>query len=238
MIGSNCVIKQHGRIFVTRHFMKSDKFSSSGDPVWKYHYQEIKPANYIKHVCSWGGNIPVKLCQYHGCWCPGFRDARSSAITFLSSGFRQSETYQFRGIIENTNIFFIKARDGLTIQAQAPGARLVKPNNYWNIVPLRTATDADRSVNTLRPKKNNRHSQTTFSSAFSWIKKSEFRLRSHWNLFLRLELTIFHHWFRKWLAAVQATIHYLYQWWLDYRRIYALLGLNELNNQNWQCISN
>ena len=44
------------------------------------------------------------------------------------------------------------------------------------------------------------------------------------------ELTIFHHWFRLWLGADQATSQYLNQWWLNYRRIYASLGLNELNN--------
>ena len=38
--------------------------------------------------------------------------------------------------------------------------------------------------------------QTTFSSAFSWMKMFEFRLKFHWSLFLRLQLTIFHHWFR------------------------------------------
>ena len=44
----------------------------------------------------------------------------------------------------------------------------------------------------------------------------------------------FQHWFRKWLGAVQATSHYLNQWWLVYRRIYASLGLNELKT-HWQC---
>ena len=39
-------------------------------------------------------------------------------------------------------------------------------------------------------------SQTTFSNTYSWIKKYEFRLRFPWNLFLRIELTIFQHWFR------------------------------------------
>ena len=71
-------------------------------------------------------------------------------------------------------------------------------------------------------------SQTTFSNAFSWMKMHEFRLRFHWSLFLRFELTIFQYWFRYWLGAGQATSHYLNQWWLDYRRIYASLGLNEL----------
>ena len=34
-------------------------------------------------------------------------------------------------------------------------------------------------------------SQTTFSSAFSWMKMYEFRLRFHWSLFLRVQLIIF-----------------------------------------------
>ena len=71
-------------------------------------------------------------------------------------------------------------------------------------------------------------SQTTLSSAFSWMKMLEFRLKFHWSLFIRGQLTIFQHWFRWWLGADQATSHYLNQWWLDYRRIYASLGLNEL----------
>ena len=39
-------------------------------------------------------------------------------------------------------------------------------------------------------------SQTTFSYAFSRMKMNEFRLGFHWSLFLRLEWTIFQHWFR------------------------------------------
>ena len=71
-------------------------------------------------------------------------------------------------------------------------------------------------------------SQTPFSSAFSWKKMFEFRLKFHLSLFLGAPLTIFQHWFRKWLGAVQATSHYQNQWWLVYRRIYASPGLNEL----------
>ena len=71
-------------------------------------------------------------------------------------------------------------------------------------------------------------SQTTFSSAFSWKKMLEFRLYFHWNMFLRVQLSIFHHWLRQWLGPGQATSHYLNQWWLINRRIYASLGLNEL----------
>ena len=39
-------------------------------------------------------------------------------------------------------------------------------------------------------------SQTTFSSAFSRMKIFEFRFKCHWSLFLRVQLTIFQHWFR------------------------------------------
>ena len=38
--------------------------------------------------------------------------------------------------------------------------------------------------------------QTTFSNAFSWRKIYELWLRFHWSLFLRVQLTIFKHWFR------------------------------------------
>ena len=69
---------------------------------------------------------------------------------------------------------------------------------------------------------------TTFSNAFPWMKMHKFRLRFHWGLFLRVQLTISQHWLRKWLGADQATSHYLNQWWLVYWRIYASLGLNEL----------
>ena len=71
-------------------------------------------------------------------------------------------------------------------------------------------------------------SQTTFSKVFSWMKIYEFWLKFHWSLFLMVQLAIFHHWFRKWLGAVQATSHYLNQWWLGYWSIYASLGLDEL----------
>ena len=39
-------------------------------------------------------------------------------------------------------------------------------------------------------------SQTTCSSAFSWMKMFEFRMKFHWSLFLRVQLTIIQHCFR------------------------------------------
>ena len=38
--------------------------------------------------------------------------------------------------------------------------------------------------------------QKAFSSAFSWMKMFEFQLRYHWSLFLKVQSTIFQHWFR------------------------------------------
>ena len=69
-----------------------------------------------------------------------------------------------------------------------------------------------------------------FSNAFSWMKMYQIRFRFHWSLFLRFELTISQHWFISWLGAGQATSHYLNQWWLVHRRIYASPGLNELKD--------
>ena len=74
-------------------------------------------------------------------------------------------------------------------------------------------------------------SQTMFSNAFSWMKMYEYCLRFLWNVFLRIDLTIFQQWFRQWLGAEQVTSHCLNQWCLDYRRIYVSLGLNELTRQ-------
>ena len=39
-------------------------------------------------------------------------------------------------------------------------------------------------------------SQTTLSNAFLWMKMLEFWLKFHWSLCLRVQLTIFQHWFR------------------------------------------
>ena len=63
-------------------------------------------------------------------------------------------------------------------------------------------------------------SQTTVSNAFSSMKMLKFRSKFHWTLSIRLPLTKFQH---------LATSHYLNQWCLVYWRIYASLGLNELN---------
>ena len=81
-------------------------------------------------------------------------------------------------------------------------------------------------IGTLRPKRNRQHfADDIFKRIFFSMKMFEFRLKFHLSLLLKVQLTIFQHWFRSWLGAVQATSHYLNRWWLDYRRIYASLGM-------------
>ena len=78
--------------------------------------------------------------------------------------------------------------------------------------------------------------QTTFSNAVSWTKIYQFWLKFHWNLIVKVQLTIVQHWLRQWLGTNQATGHCVKQWGLVYWRIYASLGLNEIINLKdmWQ----
>ena len=81
-------------------------------------------------------------------------------------------------------------------------------------------------INTLRLRQNCGHfTNNVFKSIFLnenvWISHKI-------PMFLRFELTIFQHWFRWWLGTNKATSHYLNQWWLDCRCIYASLSLHEL----------
>ena len=52
-------------------------------------------------------------------------------------------------------------------------------------------------------------SDDVFKCILAWMKMHEFRLRFHWGLFLKVQLTIFQHWFRYCLGTDQATSHYL-----------------------------
>ena len=79
--------------------------------------------------------------------------------------------------------------------------------------------------------------QAAFSNAFSWMKMYKLPLRFHWSLFQRIRLTMFPHWLIEWLGAGQATSRYLIQWWFNYWRISASLGLNELTHWGWKKIS-
>ena len=62
---------------------------------------------------------------------------------------------------------------------------------WWHMVPLGhnelTHWGRDKMADIF---------QTTYSKAFSWMKKVWFRLKFHWGLFLWVRLTISQHWFR------------------------------------------
>ena len=61
-------------------------------------------------------------------------------------------------------------------------------------------------------------SPTIFSVACQWMKSCVFWLQVPlipWSLFLRVQLTITQYWFKYWLGAELATIHYLNQCWPD-----------------------
>ena len=85
------------------------------------------------------------------------------------------------------------------------------PNNMnmiiWNCQSL--------SVNPSPLDKMATISQTIFLDTFSWVKSFGFWLKFNWYLFLSVQSTITHHWFRKWFGAEYATSHYLNQCWQD-----------------------
>ena len=61
-----------------------------------------------------------------------------------------------------------------------------------------------------------------FSNAFYWMKILESRFNFHWNLFLRVQLTITRHWFR--LSLVRRHPITRIHAYPVHRRIYAALG--------------
>ena len=78
--------------------------------------------------------------------------------------------------------FQMSCRDLATWQ----GTRLAQEmSSVWHAVLTHWGRDSMGAI-----------SQTTHLNTFSWIKIYEFRLKFHWSLFLRVQLTIFHHWFR------------------------------------------
>ena len=69
-------------------------------------------------------------------------------------------------------------------------------------------------VNTLRPRQNGRHFA---DDIFKYIFLNE-------NVWIPIKISL-----KFDPVTIQATSHYLNEWWLVYWRIYASLGLNELN---------
>ena len=75
-----------------------------------------------------------------------------------------------------------------------------KYQQFWSNIVWTTWTPmsavSQKAVNTLRPRRNEQHfAEDIFKRIFS-MKMFEFRLKFHWSLLPRVELTIFQHWFR------------------------------------------
>ena len=80
------------------------------------------------------------------------------------------------------------------------------PNNTLSAGPDSFENDRRHLANSRRTSTPNAHNeaetkltpflQTIFSNAFSWMQMFESRLKFHWSLFPRVQLTIFQHWFR------------------------------------------
>ena len=92
-------------------------------------------------------------------------------------------------------------------------------------------TAVSSSLNTLKPTQYGSHFPDDIFKCIFWMKIYEFRLRFHWNVSLRVQLTLFQHWIN-WLVTDQSTIHYLNQWWLDYWCINTPFDLNELTDES------
>ena len=92
----------------------------------------------------------------------------------------------------------IRAKINVTINRNKTWSRFFwsQMSNEWNIIMERMTTWIHFILTHWGRDKMDAISQTTFSSAFSWMKMFEFQLKCDWSLFLRAQLTIFQHWFR------------------------------------------
>ena len=84
------------------------------------------------------------------------------------------------------------------------------------------------TLNTLRVRQNGCHFTDDIFKCIFLNENVWIPIKFHWNLFLRVQLTIFQYWLRWWLGAFQVTSYYLNQWLLVHRCTYAPPGFNEL----------
>ena len=110
--------------------------------------------------------------------------------------YRKNSVYDgnFRGLFPGVQLTkCYGSGNGLVLKGQQA---IIILNQCWPRPQSPCGLSRPQRVNTLRPRQMDAIWQTTFSSAFSWMKMFEFLLNFHWSLFLRVELTIFQHWFR------------------------------------------
>ena len=133
-------------------------------------------------VCKW------KLCWltlYMGIWFDWFYRTQSLCIM-----------YPLLKHVKDLNMMFLRivrseawgGYEGKSVHLAIHNSYIDAPSDPWYVTTsCLTHWGRDKMAAI---------SQTTLSNAFSWIKILEFRLKFHWNLLLRVQLTIFQHWFR------------------------------------------
>ena len=108
--------------------------------------------------------------------------------------------------------------------------------NFWdNFVWMKRNTGFKLFVaiviNTLRPRLNGRYIADDIFKCIFLNKNVWIPIKISLKFVPHGPINNIQHWLRKWLAADQATSHYLDQWWLDYRHS-ASMGIpcdNEWN---------
>ena len=112
-----------------------------------------------------------------------------------------------------------KSREYISMMdTQCQGAVWTRPAPQQCVQIMSYYTAMQTSLNTLR--QNGRRFPDIFKCIFL---NENMLILIRWSLFPWVQLT-----------ADQATSHYLNQWWLYYRRIYASLGLNESKHITWR----
>ena len=177
------------------HVALSFSFSDNGIEWYTHLILLSKSASYmymIPSLCFWGKNIKQ---HWHLIMSLLVSDSYMSMI--LSILFYNNNIEQYRHHILHMCVKDLLNGDSLqeNIRQQVSDAiRFSWENADFSVTHAAICV----CVNTLRPIQNEMDaiSQTTCSSAFSWMKTFEFRLKFHWRLFLRVQLTIIQHCFR------------------------------------------
>ena len=94
-------------------------------------------------------------------------------------------------VVNHVGIYGSKAAEGLS----AFQRRSCLQEYTTDQIPLWHGNDF-HIINTLRRRQDDCHFTDDTFKRFSWMKILESRLKFHWSLFLRVQWTIIHHWFR------------------------------------------
>ena len=136
----------------------------------------------FKHTFLWlmSCTFPVKLkrCMHQNLVCD------KSTLVQMMAWCRQAASHHLNQMSTNLCLWHFMT---------PPGHNKLMINREWLKFYRLTPS---HYLNTLRSRQIDAISQTTLWNAFSWMKMFEFRLKCHWSLFPRVQLTIFQHWFK------------------------------------------